>query len=211
MLSGVEIKLPDGKPLSEPFDLRLVANENVLLSGPSGSGKSTLFRVISGIWPYRDGSVGTPPGASVMVLPQKPYLPIGTLLAAVCYPRPAGAYDVADVTSVLRDVGLSKLVDKLDIDDNWTQRLSGGEQQRLAIARAVLAKPNWLFLDEATAAMDPKLEGEIYRTLSAKLPDTTIISIAHRDTLAEHHARHLTLHDDGTGRFALDDTKLAAE
>ena len=133
------------------------------------------------------------------------------MFSAVCYPRPSGAYDAAEVAAVLRDVGLPKLVDQLDIDDNWTQRLSGGEQQRLAIARAILAKPTWLFLDEATAAMDAKLEGDIYRTLSSKLPDTTIISIAHRETLTQHHGRYLTLHDDGTGRFVLEDTKLAAE
>jgi putative ATP-binding cassette transporter len=211
VLSNVEIRLPDGKPLSEPLNLRLAANENVLLSGPSGSGKSTLFRAISGVWPYRDGVVQVPEGASVMVLPQKPYLPVGTLFAALSYPNEAGTYGADAIKSVLLDVGLPNLIDDLDIDDNWSQRLSGGEQQRVAIARAILSKPSWLLLDEATAAMDPKLEGEIYAKLAERLPGTTIISIAHRETLVAHHDRHLTMQEDAQGRFTLEETKVAAE
>ena len=211
VLSGVAIRLPDGKPLSAPLDLRRAANENVLLSGPSGSGKSTLFRAISGVWPYRDGVVEVPEGASVMVLPQKPYLPIGTLYAAVTYPREVGTYPLAEVEAVLVDVGLPHLVAHIDLDDNWTQRLSGGEQQRLAIARAILARPTWLLLDEATAAMDTDLEGRIYKLLAQRLPDTTIVSIAHRSTLANFHARHLTMHPVMDGGFTLDETKVAAE
>ena len=210
VLSNVEIRLPNGTPLSEPISVRLAANENVLLTGPSGSGKSTLFRVIAGVWPYRDGTVEGPQGA-VMILPQKPYLPIGTLLAVVSYPSKAGTYGVAEVQSALIDVGLAKLVDLLDVDDNWTQRLSGGEQQRLAIVRSILAKPSWLLLDEATGAMDMKLESEIYGKLAERLPDTTIISIAHRDTLGSHHTRHMTISTDLRGRFILEDARLAAE
>ena len=210
VLSGVEIRLPDGKSLSAPLDLRLAANENVLLSGPSGSGKSTLFRAISGVWPYRNGVVEVPEGASVMVLPQKPYLPIGTLYAAVSYPRPVGTYSRPEVEAVLVDVGLQHIVEHVDLDDNWTQRLSGGEQQRLAIARAILAKPTWLLLDEATAAMDTELEGTIYKLLARRLPDTTLVSIAHRTTIETYHARHLTMHPV-TGGFTLDDAKVAAE
>ena len=211
VLSGVAIKLPDGRALSAPLDLRLAANENVLLSGPSGSGKSTLFRAIAGVWPYRDGLVQVPEGASVMVLPQKPYLPIGTLQAAVTYPSAVGAYPRAAVEAVLVDVGLPHLVEHLDLDDNWTQRLSGGEQQRLAIARAILAKPSWLLLDEATAAMDTQLEGVIYRLLAERLPGTTLISIAHRSTIEDYHARHLVMHPVSNTGFTLDEAKLAAE
>ena len=211
VLSGVAIRLPDGKPLSAPLNLRLAANENVLLSGPSGSGKSTLFRAISGVWPYRDGVVEVPEGASVMVLPQKPYLPIGTLDAAVSYPRAIGTYARADIEVVLADVGLSQLVEHIDLDDNWTQRLSGGEQQRLAIARAILAKPTWLLLDEATAAMDTRLEGAIYELLARRLPGTTIVSIAHRSTIDGYHARHLTMHPGAVDGFTVDEAKLAAE
>ena len=211
VLSGVEIRLPDGEPLSAPLNLRLAANENVLLSGPSGAGKSTLFRAISGVWPYRDGVVEVPEGASVMVLPQKPYLPIGTLYAAVTYPRVVGTYGRAEVEAVLTDVGLPHLVQHIDLDDNWTQRLSGGEQQRLAIARAILAKPTWLLLDEATAAMDPKLEGTIYQLLARRLPDTTLVSIAHRSTLEGYHPRHLIMHPGANGGFTVDDARIAAE
>ncbi len=211
VLSNVQIRLPGGQPLSAPLNLRLAANENVLLTGPSGSGKSTLFRAISGVWPYRDGVVEIPTDATVMVLPQKPYLPIGTLDAAVSYPHVIGTYTRADIETVLADVGLPQFVDEIDVDDNWSQRLSGGEQQRVAIARAILSKPSWLLLDEATAAMDAKLEAEIYAMLAKRLPDTTIISIAHREALEAHHGRHLTMHEDAQGAFTLADAKAAAE
>ncbi len=212
VLSGVSLDLPDGKPLVKPFDLRLAANENVLVMGPSGSGKSTLFRAISGVWPYGDGNVAVPAGAKVLVLPQKPYLPIGTLATAVSYPQPIGSYDDAAIKSVLADVGLERLVDALEIDDNWTQRLSGGEQQRLAIARAILAKPDWLLLDEATAAMDMELERKIYEMMARRLPDTTIVSIAHRPSLADHHERVLNMAPTGDGLFTPRDAeKVAAE
>ena len=112
---------------------------------------------------------------------------------------------------MLDDVGLSDLKGSLHIDDNWSQRLSGGEQQRLAIARAILAKPTWLMLDEATAAMDVQLERVIYERLAERLPNTTIISIAHRSTLTDHHGRHLTLHPTASGVFTVEDEKVAAE
>ncbi len=211
VLSNVQLHLPSGKALSGAMNLRLAANENVLLSGPSGTGKSTLFRAISGVWPYRDGTVEIPAEASIMVLPQKPYLPIGTLLAAICYPHEAGTYSEADICAALDDVRLGQFKSLLHIDDHWTQRMSGGEQQRLAIARAMLAKPTWLLLDEATASMDTELERAIYERLAERLPDTTIISIAHRASLADHHRRHLTLTPAVDGVCKLQDERLAAE
>ena len=212
VLSGVSLDLPDGRTLLKPFDLRLAANENVLVTGPSGSGKSTLFRAISGVWPYGDGKVAVPADAKVMVLPQKPYLPIGTLMAAVSYPEPVGAYDADRVKRVLADVELGRLADALEIDDNWTQRLSGGEQQRLAVARAILAAPDWLLLDEATAAMDMELERRVYELLAKRLPATTIVSIAHRPSLADHHGRHLEMTPAADGLFTPRDAeKVAAE
>ncbi|MCX8254777.1 ABC transporter [Beijerinckiaceae bacterium RH AL1] len=212
VLSGVSLDLPDGSPLLKPFDLRLAANENVLVVGPSGSGKSTLFRAISGVWPYGDGKVAAPAGAKVMVLPQKPYLPVGTLAAAVSYPEPAGTFDEATLKKVLTEVGLEKLTDKLGLDDNWTQRLSGGEQQRLAIARAILAQPDWLLLDEATSAMDVDLERRTYETIARLLPKATVVSIAHRPSLVDHHDRVLTMEPTADGLFTpREKTKVAAE
>ena len=211
VLSNVRIRLPDGTPLSEGVNLDLAANENVLMAGPSGAGKSTLFRVMSGVWPYRDGTVDMPADASVMVLPQQPYLPIGTLGAALSYPNEIGTYDADTIKAALVDVQLEQLVHSLEIDDNWSQRLSGGEQQRLAIARAILAKPDWLLLDEATAAMDEALERKIYETMAERLPGTTIVSIAHRSTLADHHRRVVTLKKTPGGVFTLESVKTAAE
>jgi putative ATP-binding cassette transporter len=210
-LSNVTIRLPTGKVLASYPSLRLAANENVLISGASGSGKSTFFRAISGVWPYVEGTIEGPEQTTVMVLPQKPYLPIGTLFSVVSYPHPAGTYDEALIKSVLVEVGLPHLVEWLDIDDNWTQRLSGGEQQRIAIARAILARPKWLLLDEATAAMDMKLEERIYTLIARRLPETTVLSIAHRGSLFDHHKRHLVMQPTADGTFALEEMKLAAE
>ncbi|MGD0635502.1 MAG: ABC transporter ATP-binding protein/permease [Beijerinckiaceae bacterium] len=211
LLSNVSVRLPDGRPLLTRFDLRLEPKENVLLMGPSGSGKSTLFRVMSGVWPYVDGKVSPPDGAKVMMLPQKPYLPVGALLAAVSYPEPAGTYDEETIQSVLQDVGLGHLAHSLHIDDNWTQRLSGGEQQRLAIARALLTKPDWLFLDEATSSMDVALEKKIYECIARRLPNATVVSIAHRASLQDHHVRQLEMHPVADGHYTIGEIKVAAE
>lgn len=175
---------------------------STLLSGPSGSGKSTLFRAIAGIWPHRDGWIEIPREASVMLLPQRPYLPMGKLAAAVAYPREPKVYDRRDMRAALVAARLEPFVDRLDEETNWGQRLSGGEQQRVAIARALLAKPDWLFLDEATSALDEKLEDEIYHMLRERLPRTTLVSIGHRSTLKPLHTRHLVMSANAEGVFA---------
>jgi putative ATP-binding cassette transporter len=128
-----------------------------------------------------------------MLLPQRPYVPSGTLKTAVAYPSVPGAYGDKAVRETLRLARLSSLEDEIDSEDNWPQRLSGGEQQRLAIARVILDKPDWLFLDEATSALDEELEAEIYRTLLEVLPNTTIVSIGHRSTLIALHRRHIEM------------------
>jgi putative ATP-binding cassette transporter len=196
-LEDVGIALPDGRRIVETKALTFAGGENVLLAGPSGSGKSTLFRAISGIWPYGEGHIRIPDGARVMVVPQKPYIPIATLRAAVTYPAEPGAYSDDAIRTALTDAHLGNLVDQLDREDVWSQRLSGGEQQRIALARALLMQPDWLFLDESTSALDEKLEAELYAALAARLSKTTIISIGHRSTLGAFHRRRLEMTPDG--------------
>jgi putative ATP-binding cassette transporter len=211
-LDKVELRIPDGKKIVKDVDLELVAEEPALVVGPSGSGKSTLFRAISGVWPYGEGSITLPPEAEVLLLPQRPYIPIGSLRQAVTYPAPPDRYSDDEIAKVLGVAGLADLAMMLDVEDVWSQRLSGGEQQRLAIARALLAKPAWLFLDESTSAMDETMEAEIYAALAAHLPETTIVSIGHRTSLAQFHKRRIEMRPDDTGAFTtLDVTKKAAE
>jgi len=190
-MQGIALSLPQGKPLLAPTTLQLKRGEAVLMSGPSGAGKSTLFRALAGIWPYWSGRILLPKGARLLFLPQKPYLPVGALKHAVCYPADASAFDDAAVGEVLRAVGLSHLAQELARSENWAQVLSGGEQQRLAFARALLNKPDWLFLDEATASLPEDAQAALYGLLQERLPGTTVVSIGHRTSLAQFHARRL--------------------
>ena len=173
--------------------LTLKPGEKVVLTGPSGSGKSTLFRMLAGIWPFGSAKVRVPEGANMLFLPQKPYIPIGSLRDAVTYPTSGGVYSDDDVRGVLKSSGLEALGERLDEERNWSMTLSGGEQQRLAVARALLHKPDWLFLDEATSALDEAGEGHIYELLRDRLPRATIVSIAHRPAVAQYHERKLQL------------------
>jgi putative ATP-binding cassette transporter len=204
------VNLPDGTHIVTTNDLVLPEGESALVTGPSGAGKSTLFRVISGIWPYGEGSVRIPTGSRVMVVPQKPYIPIGTLRAAIAYPAAPDSFADEDVRKALADVRLANFIPCLDREEAWGQRLSGGEQQRVAIARALLARPDWLFLDESTSALDEKLEAELYGVLMTRLPKTTIISIGHRSTLGAFHGRRLDMVPTEAGQFTPRDTRAAA-
>lgn len=210
-LRDVSVALPDGRRIIGGANMRFTAGESVLLSGPSGAGKSTLLRAVAGLWPHGDGAVHVPEGAHVMVAPQKPYIPHGPLRAAVTYPDPPDRHTDDEIVAALRKTRLEALADKLDVDDLWSQRLSGGEQQRLALARALLAKPDWLFLDEATAAMDESLEAELYKMLDVELPGTTIVSIGHRSTLDVLHDRPVAMTPTGDGTFQPKDRREAAE
>ena len=194
-LRDVTLALPDGRVLLAHGALHVAAGERVLITGASGSGKSTLFRGIAGIWPHGSGVVELPQGARPLFLPQRPYLPLGTLRHALCYPGAVADYPDAEVRAVLADVGLGGLEARLDETDAWGQRLSGGEQQRVAVARALLLKPDWLFLDEATASLDAGSEARLYGLLVERLPGTAIVSIAHREAVARFHTRHLVLRD----------------
>ena len=190
--------MPDGRTLLQDADLTLAAGQSVLIAGRSGLGKSTIFRALAGIWPYGNGTITAPSGTH-MFLPQRPYLPLGTLRAAATYPALPTTISDETVRATLTSVGLGHLLPRLDVEDSWSQRLSGGEQQRLAVGRALLAKPAWLFLDEATSSLDPEAELELYALLKAQLPQTTIVSIAHRTALAPLHDRHLTFTRDAAG------------
>ncbi|POR45652.1 ABC transporter ATP-binding protein/permease [Bosea psychrotolerans] len=196
------LSLPNGQPIVRVRDLDLGAGQRTLVIGPSGSGKSTLFRAIAGIWPFGQGKVGIPAGAEIMLLPQRPYLPQGSLRAALAYPAPADAYGQAEIKAAMHLTKLDHLSERLDEVDLWGQRLSGGEQQRLAVARALLAKPDWLFLDEATASLDEKLEGEIYAAIEQALPQTKIVSIGHRSTLRAMHDSIVIMQPNEDGTFS---------
>ena len=195
VLEDVTVALPDGRVLLQDAEARIGAGESVLIAGPSGSGKSTLFRAIAGIWPFGRGRVHAPAAGSVLFLPQRAYLPLGSLRRAVCYPRDARDFPDTAVRAALEDAGLGQLIPRLDEVDAWDRRLSGGEQQRVALARALLLKPAWLFLDEATASLDPEAEARFYRLLKDRLPGTAIISIAHRPAVAQYHERALRVRD----------------
>jgi vitamin B12/bleomycin/antimicrobial peptide transport system ATP-binding/permease protein len=186
-----------------------LAGQFTAVMGPSGSGKSTLFRAIAGIWPFGTGSISIPANATLMMLPQRPYFPVGSLQAAIAYPGEAGGFGADRVREVLTQVGLPQLASRLEEEAHWNGMLSLGEQQRLGLARALLHAPNYLFLDEATASLDEPSEDALYRLLAKQLPATTIISIGHRSTLHEFHQRNIMLVRDGD-QFALRDGSKSA-
>ena len=203
------VRLPNGEPLVAADCFTLRSGERTLVTGPSGSGKSTLFRAIAGIWPFGDGTIAIPPKAEVMMLPQRPYFPIGSLHAAIVYPGDAGRFSKDQVRDAVVAIGLPQLAERLDEEAHWNRMLSLGEQQRLGLARALLHAPKYLFLDEATASLDEPSEAALYRLLMQKLPATTIVSIGHRSTLEAFHDRKLTLVRDGD-RFTLSEAVASA-
>jgi len=198
-LEDLEVDLPGGQRLIAGVNLSVERGDSALLEGPSGAGKSTLIRAIAGIWPFGRGEIRVPRGARVLVLPQKPYLPIGSLRDVVSYPRPAGGVGDATLREALEVVGLSGLAGRLDEEGHWALQLSPGEQQRIAFARALVQKPDWLLLDEATSAVDEATEARLYRTVRARLPGTALFSVGHRGTLRPLHARELVVRPDGSG------------
>jgi putative ATP-binding cassette transporter len=208
-MRDTSIELPNGTKLLTDADLVLEPGHSVVITGRSGSGKSTLFRVLAGIWPFGHGHVRRPV-ERCLFLPQRPYIPLGTLRHVITYPHPHDTYSREDIDRALVDAGLGQFVPRLDDDEHWAQQLSGGEQQRVALARALLTKPEWLFLDEATASLDPEAEADLYRTLKARLPNTNLVSIAHRPSVAAFHERHLVLRREEGKPGELVQTELAA-
>jgi putative ATP-binding cassette transporter len=194
-LDDLQIALPQGTPLLATTSIALKPGEDVLVTGPSGAGKSTFFRALAGIWPYWKGRIKLPRGARLLFLPQKPYLPLGSLKHAVSYPDDASKHPDEEIRAALKAVGLAHLAHELERSENWAQVLSGGEQQRLAFARALLNRPHWLFLDEATASLPEEAQNALYKLLKERLPDTTLVSIGHRESLAVHHDRRLAWQD----------------
>ena len=208
-VDDLHIALPGQVALLSGSGLTLSAGDTLLIKGPSGSGKSTLFRALAGIWPWARGRLHLPTDFDdrVMFLPQKPYFPNGPLRTALAYPATPERYTDAELQQALRSALLPRLADELDREDTWGQKLSGGEQQRLAIARAILKKPRWLFVDEATSALDEAAEATLYQRLRALVAeqDGALISIAHRPAVGAFHAQQWTLVDTegGESRFKL--------
>jgi putative ATP-binding cassette transporter len=206
-IDGLNIALPDGTLLLQDAALSVRPGDSVLLQGPSGSGKSTLFRSFAGIWPFADGRVSVPAGA--MFIPQRPYVPDGRLRDALAYPQPAADYSDAELKQALGDALLPALAERLDDSDSWGQKLSGGEQQRLAIARVLLRKPAWLFADEATSALDADAETTLYRRLADGVREKggAMVSIAHRPSVGAFHDQRWTLvpaRDGAPARYAIE-------
>jgi putative ATP-binding cassette transporter len=205
----VNLNLPDGQPLLKGAVARIGPGESVLLTGPSGAGKSTLFRAIAGIWPFGRGEVTAPPDARVLFLPQKPYLPLGTLREVVSYPMQASGVTDEALREALEAVGLPKLVVRLNESAHWAMQLSPGEQQRIAFARALIQKPDWLFLDEATSAVDETTEQRLYALVKERLVGTTVISIGHRPTLGAFHTRRLVVRPTADQAAILEEAKAS--
>ena len=206
-IADLTLQLPTGATLLQGATARVAPGEHTLLQGPSGSGKSTLLRALAGIWPWARGRTGLPEGA--MFIPQRPYFPDGPLRDALAYPEPAARYSDEQLKTALQDALLPALAERLEERDNWTQKLSGGEQQRLAIARVLLKQPAWVLADEATSALDLEAENTVYQRLQAltERGGGALLSIAHRPSVAAFHPRSWKLVPQAAGdgaRFGLE-------
>lgn len=203
IIKNLTVKLPNNKILLSNCNINLEGGKHILIMGKSGSGKSTFLRMLSGIWPYGDGEIIIPKNSNMMFLPQKPYLPLGSLNRAICYPNTDE--NISNIEELLDKVELSNLKNLLNKTDDWSCILSLGEQQRLAFLRAIITKPKWLFLDEATSALDEPLEKRMYELLNEELPTMGMISVGHRSTLKEVHDIELKLL--GNGNYEISEIK----
>ena len=203
-LSHLRLDGPDGTTLVDAGDGTVRAGERVAITGPSGAGKTILLRAIAGIWPFGSGRIDVPAGASMLFVPQLPYLPVGSLRAVVSYPSPEGAFSDDRIREVLGFLGLGQLGARLDETHPWDQRLSPHEQQRIAMARVFLNEPDWVFLDKTTSALDEDMEKRVYDLLHTRLPGVTIISVAHRPEVAAYHDRRWTITPNARGASSLE-------
>ena len=193
-LKDVQVALSDGTVVVDDADVTVKFGEKVLVAGESGTGKSTLVRAIAGLWPWGEGEIALAPDAKMFLMPQKPYIPLGTLRRATTYPRPPEDFDDKELAETLKLVGLEHLTEKLDDEEGkWDRTLSGGEQQRLAFARLFLHKPDIVVMDEATSALDPESQAMLMEKLGERLPNTAIISVGHRPELEAFHERKVNL------------------
>ncbi|HWP16503.1 MAG TPA: ABC transporter ATP-binding protein/permease [Xanthobacteraceae bacterium] len=193
-LKDVSVALSDGTVVVDDADVTVQFGEKVLVAGESGTGKSTLVRAIAGLWPWGEGEIMLKPGAKMFLMPQKPYIPLGTLRRAVTYPRHAEDFKDKQITDALKAVGLAHVTKKLDDEEaKWDRTLSGGEQQRLAFARLFLHKPDIVVMDEATSALDPESQAMLMNLLKERLPETAIVSVGHRPELEAFHERKVNL------------------
>lgn len=193
----MDIALPDGRQLAEKLSIAVPAGKRLLISGGSGAGKSTLLRAIAGIWPYGTGEISLPTGWRTMFLPQRPYLPLGSLRRAIYYPQPVPENTDDNLAVLLEHFGLQKLAGQLDAVDDWSRILSLGEQQRLAFIRILLLRPDIVFLDESTSALDEPREAQAYEILHQMLPQMAVVSVGHRSSLLNCHDKQLVLAGDG--------------
>ena len=201
-VDGVGVRTPDGEHLIRDLDLRLEAGDALLISGPSGIGKTVLLQSLAGLWPFVTGSVRLPSSRQdAMFVPQLPYIPLGDLRAVVSYPHEEGVVDDREIQQALVKVALSHLAIRLNDVRDWAKVLSVGEQQRIAFARVLLAKPRAVFLDESTSAMDEGLELMLYELIHTEFPDAILVSVSHRSTVEQFHGRHLELIGDGEWRL----------
>lgn len=205
LIDRLILNVPNGPALTKEQTADIQAGQRILVAGPSGCGKSTLIRAIAGVWPYGAGSIEVPQQWKLLFLPQKSYLPIGTLRAAVAYPASENTYTDLAIKHYFDLCKLSHMKKFLDHSDNWSQRLSPGEQQRLAFVRALLTRPDALFLDEASSALDTETEELVYQLILQELPDAVIVSVAHRESVAKYHKMRWQFVADGTAAADADD------
>ncbi|NIX76807.1 ABC transporter ATP-binding protein/permease [Microvirga terricola] len=193
-LHRLSVNLDDGTAVVRETQVEINPGEKVLVVGESGAGKSTLIRAIAGLWPWGDGEIAIRRGSRLFFMPQRPYVPIGTLKHAVAYPNPTDSLDDREVEQALADAGLSHLVDRIhDKGVPWDRTLSGGEQQRLTFAQLFIQKPDIIVMDEATSALDPETQARLLRRVSERLPRAAVISVGHRPELEAFHNRRLVL------------------
>jgi putative ATP-binding cassette transporter len=210
-LADLSVTLDDGTGVVKDAEVVIERGERVLVAGESGTGKSTLVRAISGLWPWGRGTVEVARGAKLMLMPQRSYVPVGTLRRAVVYPEPVDSKDDAEIARALKLVGLGHLVESLDEEAPWDQTLSGGEKQRLAFARIFLHRPEIVVLDEATSALDPESQDRLMDRLTTELADTTVVSVGHRPELEAFHSRKIVLERRRGGAKFVTDIQLISK